>query len=498
VLKSTLAEIEARAVTVRLPSAGIVDGKPTPARSGRTFANVGPRDGRVLGDVACFEASDIDVAVASARAAFEDGRWRDTAPRRKKAVLHRLADLLGTHADELALLETLDMGKPIGDAARADIPAAIDTFRYYAEALDKVYGEVGPTPVNRVSYAVHEPLGVIGAIVPWNFPLLMAAWKVAPALAMGNSVVLKPAEQSPLTALRLGELALEAGLPPGVLNVCPGLGEGAGQALARHNDVDMIAFTGSGAVGRLLMRYAGESNLKRVSLELGGKSPQVVFADCPDMDAAAQAAAWGVFYNQGEVCTSASRLLVEASIAAEFTERVIAIAATISVGDPLDPATRFGALVSEGQMAGVLARIARAKASAARLRLGGERVRTETGGFYVEPTVFEGVDPASELAREEVFGPVLSVMAFTGEDEAIALANATDYGLAAGLWTRDVSRAHRAARRIRAGLVWVNGWDSCDITMPFGGFKQSGFGRDRSLHALHKYADLKSISITLR
>jgi gamma-glutamyl-gamma-aminobutyraldehyde dehydrogenase len=323
-------------------------------------------------------------------------------------------------------------------------------------------------------------------------------WKVAPALAMGNSVVLKPAEQSPLTALKLGELALEAGLPPGVLNVVPGLGGVAGQALALSMDVDMIAFTGSGPTGRRLMEYSARSNLKRVSLELGGKSPQIVFADCPDLDAAAQAAAWGVFYNQGEVCTAASRLLVEASIKDDFLERVIAVARAMVPGDPLDPETVFGAMVSERQMQTALHYIADAQGEGATLRLGGRQVREATGGFYVEPTIFDDVTPGHALAREEVFGPVLAAMSFTTPEQAIALANDTVYGLAAGLWTSDINRALGSARQLRAGLVWINGWDACDITMPFGGFKQSGFGRDRSLHALHKYADLKSVSVTLR
>jgi 4-(gamma-glutamylamino)butanal dehydrogenase len=315
-------------------------------------------------------------------------------------------------------------------------------------------------------------------------------------LAMGNSVVLKPAEQSPLTAIRMGELALEAGLPAGVLNVIPGTGEVTGQALAKHMDVDMIAFTGSGPVGGLLMRYAGESNLKRVSLELGGKSPQIVFADCPDMEAAAQAAAWAIFFNQGEVCTAGSRLLVQNSIKADFLARVVEIAKGIVPGDPLDPATRFGAMVSEEQMHGVLRRIERAKADGARLLLGGHRVREESGGFYITPTVFDGVDPASALAQEEVFGPVLGAIGFDTPEEAFKLANGTVYGLAAGVWTADVNLAHRAARVIRSGLVWINGWDACDITMPFGGFRQSGFGRDRSMHALEKYADMKSVTIS--
>jgi gamma-glutamyl-gamma-aminobutyraldehyde dehydrogenase len=314
---------------------------------------------------------------------------------------------------------------------------------------------------------------------------------------MGNSVVLKPAEQSPMTAIRIGELALEAGLPPGVFNVVPGTGEVAGQALARHMDVDMIAFTGSGAVGRLLMRYSGESNLKPVSLELGGKSPQIVFPDCPDLDAAAQAAAWGVFYNQGQVCTAASRLLVHRDIKADFMERVVAVAKSIVPGDPLDPATRFGSMVSEAQMNTALRYIGIAEQEGGAPLIGGKRVREESGGFYVEPTIFDGVGPSATLAREEVFGPVLGVIAFESDEQAFRIANDTVYGLAAGVWTANLDRAHVAARKLRAGLVWVNGWDACDITMPFGGFKQSGFGRDRSLHALAKYADLKAITFTI-
>jgi gamma-glutamyl-gamma-aminobutyraldehyde dehydrogenase len=497
-LDTTLGDLETRAAALSLPSQAVIDGALVGAASEATFDNPSPRDGRLLNQIASCDGVDVDRAVAAARRAFEDERWRGQGPRAKKAVLHRLAELMGRHADELALLESLDTGKPLHDAVNVDIPLAIATTRYYAEALDKIYGEVGPSPSDRISMAVHEPLGVIGAIVPWNFPLHMAMWKVAPALAMGNSVVLKPAEQSPMTALRLGGLALEAGVPPGVLNVVPGLGCTAGQAIGRHMDVDMVAFTGSGAVGRQLMVYAGESNLKRVSLELGGKSPQIVFADCPDFEAAAQAAAWGVFYNQGEVCTAASRLLVQKDVKDAFVARVVEIAAQIAVGDPLDPTTRFGSMISERQMATALRYIATAEAEGGTLRIGGARARAETGGYYVQPTIFDDLNPGSTLAREEVFGPVLGVLAFDTPDEAIALANDTVFGLAAGLWTSDLGLAHKAAKKLRAGLVWVNGWDACDITMPFGGFKQSGFGRDRSLHALHKYADLKAISITLR
>ncbi len=495
---TSLAHFEKVAGVIELPARAVIDGRLEPARSGRSFDNVTPRNGAVINRVADCDAADVDLAVAAARRAFDDGRWRNLHYRDKKQTLFALADLMERDAETLAVLESLDVGKPIKDALAIDIPQAIRTLRYYAEALDKVYGEVGPGTSDRFSFAVHEPLGVVGAIVPWNFPLHMAMWKVAPALAMGNSVVLKPAEQSPMTALKLGQLALEAGLPAGVLNVVPGMGATAGKALALHMDVDMIAFTGSGAVGRLLMQYSGQSNLKRISLELGGKSPQIVFADCPDLDAAAFHAAWGIFFNQGEVCTAASRLLVHDSIADGFLDKLLDVAKRIVPGDPLEPKTNFGAMVSAEQMQTALRYIEIAGREGAALKLGGKRARVDSGGFFVEPTVFDQVTPDAALSREEVFGPVLAVTRFAEPDQAIRLANATVYGLAAGLWTRDLSLAHRAAREIKAGLVWVNGWDACDITMPFGGFKQSGFGRDRSLHALHKYADLKSVSITIR
>ena len=494
---TSLAHFESLAKSIALPGKAVIDGETVTSKSGKTFANTGPRDGRTLNQVAECSAEDIDRAVESARRAFEDGRWRKLHYRDKKRLLLKLASLIERDAEQIALLESLDVGKPISNAQKVDVPLAVASFRYYAEALDKVYGEVGPRTEDRISFAEHEPLGVVGAIVPWNFPLHMAAWKTAPALAMGNSVVLKPAEQSPMTALKLGELALEAGIPPGVLNVVPGFGVGAGQALARHMDVDMIAFTGSGNVGRLLMQYSGQSNLKRVSLELGGKSPHIVFDDCQDLDKAARQAAWGVFFNAGQVCTAGSRLLVQEKIADEFTDKLLGVARRIAIGDPLEPRTSCGAIVSEAQMKSVLKHIERAANEGGKLALGGKQARTETGGFYVEPTVFDGIVPSMTLAREEVFGPVLAVTRFKTDDDALRIANDTVFGLAAGLWTQNISRAHRLARELRAGLVWINGWDSCDITMPFGGFKQSGFGRDRSLHALEKYADLKAISITL-
>jgi len=475
-----------------------VDGEYVDALSGETFANVSPVTGETIAQVAACDTADVDRAVKGARAAFESGVWSRLAPKQRKKTLLRLASLMEEHAEELALLETVDMGKPIRDAQRVDVPLAAECVAYYGEAIDKVYDEVAPTDPSSVVMLMREPLGVVGAVVPWNFPLLMASWKLGPALATGNSVILKPAEQSPLTALRLAELAAEAGIPAGVVQVVPGFGETAGQALGRHADVDMITFTGSTEVGKYFLRYSGESNMKRIALECGGKSPHIVTAECGDLDAAAQAVAWGVFYNQGEVCNAGSRLLVHHSVKDDLLERVVKVAAQIQPGDPLDPKTRMGAIVDAGQLDRVLGYIESGKDEGAELHLGGSRARQDSGGYYVEPTIFDAVSNEMRIAREEIFGPVLSTISFDDLDEAIAIANDTIYGLAAGIWTDDVNVAHSAARRLRAGVVWVNTFDAGDIASPFGGFKQSGFGRDKSIHALDKFTDLKAIWIQLK
>ncbi|MGF1631995.1 MAG: aldehyde dehydrogenase [Kiloniellaceae bacterium] len=474
-----------------------IDGRFQAAASGKTFDCVSPIDGKVLTQVAAGDKEDVDRAVKAARQAFEDGRWSRLAPAKRKKIMLRWADLLEQHTTELALLETLDMGKPIGDSSRIDIPAVVNCIRWYAEAVDKVYDEIAPTGDDAVAMLVREPLGVVGAVVPWNFPLLMAAWKMGPALATGNSMIIKPAEQSPLTMIRCAELAAEAGLPDGVLNVVPGFGETAGQALGRHMDVDAIAFTGSGEVGKLFLRYSGESNMKRVSLECGGKTPNIIMADAPDLDAAATAAAWGIFFNQGEVCNAGSRLLVEDKVKDEVVERIMKVAKSLRVGDPLDPATQMGAMVDQAQMDRVLGYIEKGKSEGAEIAMGGERILAKSGGYYIEPTIFNGVKNDMTIAQEEIFGPVLSTISFADADEAIRIGNDTVYGLAAAVWTSDIKKAHRAAKALRAGSVWVNCFDAGDMTTPFGGYKQSGFGRDKSLHALEKYTQLKTIWIDL-
>ncbi|MDC7827999.1 MULTISPECIES: aldehyde dehydrogenase [Pseudomonas] len=488
---------ERRAQALTVESRAFIDGRYQDALGGATFDDLSPVDGRHLARVASCMAEDAEVAVQAARASFARGDWAHQAPVQRKRVLIAFAELLLAHAEELALLETLDMGKPIGDALGIDVPAAANAIRWSAEAIDKVYDEVAPTPRDQLGLVTREPVGVVAAIVPWNFPLMMACWKLGPALATGNSVILKPSEKSPLTAIRIAGLALEAGIPAGVFNVLPGYGHTVGQALALHADVDTLVFTGSTRIAKQLLVYAGESNMKRVWLEAGGKSPNIVFADAPDLVAAAEAAAAAIAFNQGEVCVAGSRLLVERSIKERFLALVAEALQAWAPGHALDPSTRVGALVDEGHLRTVLGFIEAGRAEGARLVSGGARALTETGGSYVTPTIFEGVDNAMRIAREEIFGPVLAVIEFEDEEEAVRIANDTPYGLAAAVWTRDISRAHRVARALRAGSVWVNQYDGGDMTAPFGGFKQSGNGRDKSLHAFDKYTELKATWIKL-
>jgi len=486
-----------RSNQLRIDGRALIDGHRVPSATADTFEKRSPIDGRVLAMVARGQAPDIDAAVRSARNAFEDGRWALQPPVARKKVLRRFAEAMLAAREELALMETLDVGKPIRDSMAVDVPAAARCIQWYAEAVDKVYGEIAPTGPGAVAMITREPMGVIGAIVPWNYPMLMAAWKLGPALAAGNSVVLKPSEKSPFTALRLGELALEAGLPEGVLNVVPGLGPEAGEALALHMDVDAVGFTGSTRVGRRMLEYAGRSNLKRVFNELGGKSANIVFADFDDLDRAAVTAATGVFYNQGESCNAPTRLLVEESIADDFVARIVAQSREWAPGNPLMPDTPMGALVDEGQVGTVLRYIEAGRKEGARILTGGERVHPLQGGCYIAPTVFDHVGNEMTIAREEIFGPVLSVIRFRTEEEALARANASTYGLQAAVWTTNLARAHRVARGLRAGTVHVNQYDEDDITVPFGGYKQSGNGRDKSLHALEKYTELKTTWIRL-
>lgn len=462
------------------------------AVSGATFDDVSPGDGRVITEVAAGDEPDIDRAVRAARTVFEAGIWRDRSPRERKTVFLRWAELIRQHADELALLETLDVGKPIGESLRVDVEGAASCIQWYGEAIDKLYGEVGPAGPDTLSLIERAPLGVVGAVVPWNYPLIISSWKVAPALAVGNSVVLKPAEQSPLSALLLAELADEAGLPAGALNVVPGFGPTAGAALGRHPGVDKLAFTGSGEIGRRFLGYAAESNLKLVSLELGGKSPQVVFGDVSDVDAVAETIALGIFYNQGQTCNAGSRLVVERSVADRLTQAIVTIAERFRPSDPLDPACELGALVSSEHLTRVLEYVETGRDEGARVLTGGQRILEDTGGYYMAPTILDEVQPGATVAQEEIFGPVLTCFLFDTEEEALALANGTTYGLAAGVWTDDLRRAHRVARRIDAGTVWVNTFDASDVTTPFGGFKASGSGRDKSLHAIDGYTQLKT------
>jgi len=466
-----------------------------PASSGQTMDVVNPATEEVIASVASAGAPDVDAAVAAARAAL-DGPWGKMSARERGRLVSRLADRLMEKADKVARLETIHNGKPIGESRHIEIPAAAECFEYYAGWADKVMGETIPVKGHHLTYTLREPIGVVAAIVPWNFPLLLAAWKVAPALACGNTVILKPASQTPLTAIALGEIAMEVGFPPGVLNVVTGPGSSVGQALVEHPGIDKVAFTGDTSTGKAIMRSAAET-LKTITLELGGKSPNIVLADA-DLDAALRGVAVGIFYGKGEVCAAGSRLLVDRTIKSEFIDKLAARTKKMVPGDPLDPKTRFGAVSSKKQLETVLRYIESGRQEGATLVAGGERADIGTGkGYFVQPTVFADVTPAMTISREEIFGPVLAAIEFADLDEAIATANDTPYGLAAGVWTRDIKKAHYVARKLQAGTVWVNTYNVYDTAAPFGGYKQSGFGREMGAHALQHYTQVKSVWVDL-
>ncbi|MCB0404872.1 MAG: aldehyde dehydrogenase family protein [Bdellovibrionales bacterium] len=464
------------------------------AQSGKYFDVINPATEEKLGSVAEADAADVNAAVKAARRAFEEGPWKTMSARERGRILHRIAMLIDKHKEELAELETLNNGKPINETLGADLPLTIECFEYYAGLADKIHGETIPVNGNFLNYTLREPAGVVAQIIPWNFPLLMAAWKLGPALATGCTVVLKPAEQTPFTALRLGELLLEAGLPQGVVNILPGFGPTAGAALAMHPDVDKVAFTGSTEVGKLIMGMAAKSNLKRVSLELGGKAPNVVFADA-DLDAAVAGTLRGIFFNQGEVCCAGSRLFVEESVRDSFLEKLKKEAESLVVGDPLDRKTQMGAQVSDEQFQKILGYIEKGKAEGAKVLAGGERARDK--GYFIKPTVFDCPSDDLTIIKEEIFGPVVSALSFKDMDDLKARANKTIYGLSAGVWSRDIGKAHRLARDIKAGTVWVNCYNCFDAASPFGGYKQSGFGRELGEYALELYTQVKSVWVSL-
>ena len=489
--KTTIADAASK---LKFRTQAFINGKFLDSVSGRTFPTENPANGQALAQIAECDEKDVNIAVQNAREAFEKGLWSQMSPADRKQILLNFADLIEKNTMELAVLDALEAGKPITDCITIDVPETVQCIRWHAEAVDKLYDQISPTGPDNLGLIVREPIGVVGAVIPWNFPALMAAWKLGPALATGNSVVLKPAEQTSLSALRLAELASEAGLPDGILNVVPGFGETAGQALGRHMAVDAVTFTGSTEVGRMFLNYSAESNLKRIVLECGGKSPQIVMADVADLDSVAEHALNAIFWNMGENCSAGSRLIVHKKVKDALLERIVKLGKQWTVGDPLDPATKIGSMIEKAHMEKVLSYIEAGKADGAKLILGGNRVLADSGGYFVEPTIFDNVNDKMKIAQEEIFGPVLATIAFDDEEQAIALANDTTYGLAASLYTDNVNVAHRLARAIKAGTVSVNCYSEGDMTTPFGGFKQSGFGgRDNAIHAHDQYTEIKTI-----
>jgi acyl-CoA reductase-like NAD-dependent aldehyde dehydrogenase len=479
------------ATSIRIDGRALINGQRVDALSGATRTTFNPANGQPIVEVASCAAEDADRAVAVARETFDSGAWSGMAPGDRKMVLVRWAELIEQHAEEIALLETLDVGKPIADTMNVDVPSAVRTIRWSGEAIDKVYEQISPTGHDSLALITRLPLGVVAAIVPWNFPLSTTAWKLAPALATGNSVILKPASNTPLSALRMADLAMEAGLPEGALHVLPGPGGSLGQHLALHMDIDGLTFTGSTPVGQQLMVFSGQSNLKRTFLELGGKSPNIVFPDA-NLDAAADAAALAVFYNGGQTCTAGTRLIVHESIHDSFLDAVAARAAKWAPGNPLDPATAMGPMIDRGQCDSVAEYVDIGRAEGAEVVVGGATALEETGGAYYQPTIFAGVNNSMRVAREEIFGPVLSVIPFRDTDEAVRIANDSIYGLAGAVWSRNINTAHRVAAAVRVGTMGINNYFGGDITVPFGGFKLSGNGRDKSMHAFDDYTELKT------
>jgi len=471
----------------------LIDGKWVDALSGKSFATVNPATGETICQVAEGDKADVDLAVKAARKAL-DGPWGRMNASERGRLIYKLADAMEAHKEELAAIETLDNGKPLRDSLAADLPLAIKCYRYYAGWADKNHGKTIPIDGRFSCYTRHEPIGVVGQIIPWNFPVLMQAWKWGPALSCGNTVILKPAEQTPLSALRVAQLAQEVGFPDGVINVVPGYGPTAGAGLTGHMDVDKVAFTGETTTGQLIMEAAARSNLKRVSLELGGKSPNIVFADA-DLEAAVNGAYFGLFFNQGQCCCAGSRLFVEEKIYDEFIEKLVAKTKVQKIGDPFDMSTTQGPQVSEEQMNRILGYVDSGKQEGAKLLAGGER--HGTCGYFVQPTLFEGVRDEMKIAREEIFGPVLSVLKFKDADDVIARGNRTQFGLAAAVWTRDIKKALKVSNALKAGTVWVNCYDVFDAAAPFGGFKMSGIGRELGEYALEHYTEVKTVTIAL-
>ena len=478
---------------LQYPSELFINGKYQKSKSEKSFDNISPIDGNLINKVFLAQQEDVNIAVSKARETFNKGHWSNLPPGQRKKILLKFATLLERDRLELALLDTIDMGKTINDTYNADLPTSIDNIEWYAEIIDKLFDDISPSSKEYMGLITKEPIGVVAAIVPWNYPLWMAIWKIAPALITGNSVILKPAEQSPMSAIKIGALLSEAGLPDGVFSVLPGDGPITGKSLCLHNDIDCVAFTGSGEVGKLVLQYSGQSNMKRVQLECGGKSPNIIFADYPDLDSAAEASAYAIFGNQGEICSAGSRLIVQKDIEDEFIDKVAKLSKNMHPADPFDPESFAGAIVNTEQLDKINKYVNIGKEEGASVEVGGNITMKDTGGCYFEPTIFKNVKNNMKIAQEEIFGPVLTSLTFSNFQEAISIANDTEYGLAAGVWTKDINKAIKASREIRAGTVYINNYEEgVDSTIPLGGYKQSGIGRDNGYQALENYVQVKS------